>query len=202
MSSLPPMPTTLGDKIAMAEQLKNQGNALFAQAQYQRAAHCYNQIPLYIAGLAPESLPPTETAQIRNLKIAANSNLSGCYLNMNKLDRAAECISKVLAEDPQHVKALFRRAKVRAKRCDFEGARADLQRVDELNPAGVADTALERRRIAEEERRQDVLVQQQYAAMFAADGSDDAARKLSTDPSEGAGSAPPPTSTTSQTSTH
>ena len=51
ISTKKPLPSTIGEKIAVATSLKTEGNSHFSAGDYKKAVQCYNKVFLYINGL-------------------------------------------------------------------------------------------------------------------------------------------------------
>lgn len=89
------------------------------------------------AGRASDmSASAAEGEQIRALKVAAWANMAFCHIKLGpeRAEKALECCEKVLAEDPTHSKALFRKAQALAQLKHFERALALLTDVARAEP--------------------------------------------------------------------
>eukprot|EP00771_Trimastix_marina_P001088 gnl/Trimastix_PCT/2129.p1 GENE.gnl/Trimastix_PCT/2129~~gnl/Trimastix_PCT/2129.p1 ORF type:complete len:232 (+),score=45.11 gnl/Trimastix_PCT/2129:62-757(+) len=105
-----------------AEAKRLEGNQHFIASSFEEAFQCYSEALLFL----PES---------DSLAIPLFSNRALCYL---KLNRPRDCINdadKVLAIEPTHIKALFRRAAAREQVGEPELALADFKKVAELEPS-------------------------------------------------------------------
>jgi len=138
--------------ISTAFQLKDQGNAAFKEGDFPAAISAYHQIFMYVNGYSSTGRPsgggggglpgqttkevtPEEMAQIKELKVAHHCNLAMCFMKHGpKYAKARDNCTKALAIDPDHVKALFRRGKCYAQLNALDEAKADFDRVLQLQP--------------------------------------------------------------------
>ena len=143
--------TDCATNIAKAQALKEEGNAAFKAGDYPKAIAAYHQIFMYVhgyslssggsggAGLPGQTTAPAtveEMAIIKELKLVHFNNLAMCHLKQTppNLTKARDRCTKALELDPANVKALFRRGKCHAQLNALDEAKADLERVIELQP--------------------------------------------------------------------
>ncbi|WIA15414.1 hypothetical protein OEZ85_002067 [Tetradesmus obliquus] len=107
--------------IAECERLKQEGNALYAQGEYDGALQLYWQ--------AIDQAP--EDAQERAVYLC---NAAACYLKKQDWQLACEQCSAALKINGSYLKALVRRATALQELDDLEHALADAQKVVELDP--------------------------------------------------------------------
>ncbi len=74
----------------------------------------------------------------RQLKIAAQSNLSLCYLKLGDYLQCKNYCDNALALDAKNEKCLFRRGQAQLAFSNFEQAIKDFQTVLKINPSNVA----------------------------------------------------------------
>uniref|UniRef100_M4BYF1 Uncharacterized protein n=1 Tax=Hyaloperonospora arabidopsidis (strain Emoy2) TaxID=559515 RepID=M4BYF1_HYAAE len=125
------------DKIGQAELLKRQGNLFVHQNEPKRALRAYAQVFAYVNGLsvvgdAMSQYAQTTTdlmatqvqgEQIEAVKVAVWANMALCYLRLGvELDKALKCCQQVLALQPQHSKARFRKAQALVQLKQYERA--------------------------------------------------------------------------------
>lgn len=187
------------------------GNEQFKAKNYKKAIGHYMQIGLFLtgppfsggdaggmAGLmgggggeAKEKLTEEQQTAVDQLTLAANLNLSACYLKEEKYEKAVLRATKVLEKDPKHVKALFRRGEARIYLNDLDRAREDLNAAESLAPddKGIKSrlTLLDKREkhFAKKEKRT-------YAKMFAPAKTADTDSAEGTEQSEGQAGGPGP----------
>jgi tetratricopeptide (TPR) repeat protein len=149
------------DKIAKGLELKEEGNAFVKAKDYKNALKPYKTVFLYINGLIGTcSLP---------LKLSTHSNLSLCYLKLNKLEQSLEQCQKALAVDKNHVKSLIRMGSLQMQRQQFEQAKQSLKTALELDPKN-KDCLMEMARLKKEfdswNEIQKEKQKQQFAGIF------------------------------------
>eukprot|EP00931_Biecheleriopsis_adriatica_P073425 TRINITY_DN47709_c0_g1_i1.p1 TRINITY_DN47709_c0_g1~~TRINITY_DN47709_c0_g1_i1.p1 ORF type:complete len:663 (+),score=182.51 TRINITY_DN47709_c0_g1_i1:44-2032(+) len=135
-------PDSLGPehKVELANLRKDEGALLFERGRFELALQKYNKVK---SGLQDTNkLPDDYKVQFRDLKKAAESNISACYLKLGDLANTLATCNGILKEEPSNVKALFRRAKAHYGRAEHHDAARDLERLLELDPANSAAKAL------------------------------------------------------------
>jgi len=177
-------PTEVAKNIAKALELKEEGNQHFKEGNYQKAMAAYHQIFMYVhgysasaggggsAGLAPPMgrtttpVSPEEMAQIRELKVVHHCNLAICQMKHGpKYSKAKDNCTKALAIDGNNIKALLRRGKCHAQMGGLDEAKADLDRVLELQPDN-KDAVRELRLLKGAFDKQRKKEQKKFAGMF------------------------------------
>ncbi|TYZ57788.1 hypothetical protein PybrP1_003247 [[Pythium] brassicae (nom. inval.)] len=178
---------SVAEKIETAEMLKRQANVFFKRGELKKALSVYAKVFAYVNGLsvqgdamsqyaghAPDmSATAAEGAQIRELKIAAWANMAFCHVKLGpeRAAKALECCEKVLAEDPSHSKARFRKAQALAQLRHFERALAVLADLARAEPKNGAVRA-ELRRVQQLKKQDDDAARAKeksaFANMFAA----------------------------------
>lgn len=96
---------------------KQQGNLSYKRKQYKAATHSYMQ--------ALDKAP---------FNVAVLTNLAQCHLRMNNLDDAVEFSSRALFVNPEHVKALSRRAAAWHLQKRWKDAAMDMEKALQLEP--------------------------------------------------------------------
>jgi hypothetical protein len=86
--------------------MKVEGNALFSNKQYSEALVVYSRALDAIGG--HERL----TSFAYGLRLTLLSNRAACHLGLESFAAAVDDCTAVLASNPRHSKALFRRARV------------------------------------------------------------------------------------------
>ncbi|PWN24841.1 TPR-like protein [Jaminaea rosea] len=135
-------PSRIDSQLATALRLKEEGNALYAKGDIPGAKRCWHHANLNSSGvtsmrqqlgLGEEGKDDEETKKrAGEITAAVMNNLSSCYLAEKNYDKVLYSTSKVIAIDPQNVKAQFRRA----------SALFELRRVTEA--AQAIDVAMEK----------------------------------------------------------
>eukprot|EP00325_Prymnesiales_sp_UTEX-LB-985_P005138 CAMPEP_0174697336 /NCGR_PEP_ID=MMETSP1094-20130205/3229_1 /TAXON_ID=156173 /ORGANISM="Chrysochromulina brevifilum, Strain UTEX LB 985" /LENGTH=264 /DNA_ID=CAMNT_0015894289 /DNA_START=44 /DNA_END=838 /DNA_ORIENTATION=- len=164
--------------IEKARALKEEGNQRFKEGNYPAAMAAYHQIYMYVhgysssgssAGMPGKTTTPVtseEMAQIRELKVAHHCNLAMCHMKHGpKLQKAKDNCTKALAIDAKNVKALFRRGKCYTQLGELDEAKADLDRVLELEPEN-KEAVRELRLLRTAFDKQRKKEQKKFAGMF------------------------------------
>ncbi|XP_041370631.1 tetratricopeptide repeat protein 1-like [Gigantopelta aegis] len=112
-----------------AQELKNNGNKLFREGNYDEAIVCYCE--------SIEICPLSFTKE-RSIMF---SNRAACKLKQENYDDAISDCSKAIELHPQYLKALLRRAELYDKKEKLDEALADFQKVVELDPSQYAARA-------------------------------------------------------------
>jgi FK506-binding protein 4/5 len=151
-------------KVAQAAVRKEAGNEYFKQGQWARAVRKYNRALEFVE--SDFGLDGDVLAEAKKLRIPCWTNAAQALLNQGRYaDAAAQC-TKCLAADPTNIKALFRRGKATNALGDWEGAKPDLKKALELDPAN-ADVQREMAAVQEQERRQLKADKARYGGLFA-----------------------------------
>jgi peptidylprolyl isomerase len=129
---------TIKEKIEAATDLKNKGNALFKDGNYDDAAIQYVEAMTYLDDdLTVEG--DEETTKLGNeVFTTCHLNAAMCYLKMEKWFEAISTCSFVLEQDENNVKALFRRGMANMHYKDFVQSKRDLVKAAKLDPKNKA----------------------------------------------------------------
>lgn len=106
--------------------LKNEGNKLHSQQNYEQAAEKYER--------AVQNLVMHTSRASKVLRLSCRSNLASCQLQLSQWQRCIETSSGVLSEDAANRKALYRRGQARSMVGEHVGALVDLQKALQLSP--------------------------------------------------------------------
>jgi len=150
------MPKTAAENIAAAAHLKEEGNARFKASDHKNARKCYAKMNMYLRHLdaqagkgvggggmegmgkmlgggaanPADSLTEEQKVEVATLTNAMNSNLSNCYLKLEKPELVVKYASLVLERDPDNKKILFRRGKGQYLVNALDLAKSDLEKCD------------------------------------------------------------------------
>uniref|UniRef100_K3X375 Uncharacterized protein n=1 Tax=Globisporangium ultimum (strain ATCC 200006 / CBS 805.95 / DAOM BR144) TaxID=431595 RepID=K3X375_GLOUD len=108
---------TQKEKERIADKLKQQGNQLYKRKQYASALQQYMK--------ALEKCP---------FNVAVLTNIAQCYLRLEEYDDSVEFSSRALFVDPDHIKALSRRAAVWHIQKKWHEAAQDMEKAIQLDP--------------------------------------------------------------------
>ncbi len=112
------------EKMAYCERHRVYGNALYQEGMIPKAAEQYKLSLSYYE----YCFPATEDEQdsIDELKNVCLCNISLCYFRMNNYRDAIQAATQILQKHPNHVKALYRRARVYRELDEYENAHRDI----------------------------------------------------------------------------
>ena len=108
-------------KIEAAEQWRVKGNALFTDAKYAEASQLYHKAVSYLETLLDTAIGPMAEETDENtalakrltaLKIPLHLNRAAAFLKLQSFVEAGQSCEKVLADEPENVKAVFRLGQV------------------------------------------------------------------------------------------
>lgn len=124
-----PLTTLL--RVERATQLKNDGNARFSAGDVDGAMGLY-QRALDRLGRSYEFVGPPEEREVAkardtDIRCVVLNNIATCWFRRDENAKCLMYVGRVLALQPMHAKALYRRAMVHARRMDFDAALRDLE---------------------------------------------------------------------------
>ncbi|XP_049776155.1 AH receptor-interacting protein isoform X3 [Schistocerca cancellata] len=124
------------EKLSAVPKLRERGNQLYKEKNFDEAAGLYAEALGLLEQLMLNEKPGDEEwNELNKMKIPLLLNYSQCKLYKREYYQVIEHCSTVLKDDPGNVKALFRRAKANVGAWKPFEARADFQRVIELDPS-------------------------------------------------------------------
>uniref|UniRef100_T1J6F3 peptidylprolyl isomerase n=1 Tax=Strigamia maritima TaxID=126957 RepID=T1J6F3_STRMM len=124
------------DKLISVPQLREEGNRLYRQQQYEAAAKKYSEALGRLEQLVLKEKPGDEEwNELDKMKIPLLLNYSQCQLLQNEYYSVIEHTTTVLEKDENNVKALFRRAKAHVGAWNPTEARYDFEKIFELDPS-------------------------------------------------------------------
>lgn len=120
------------ERIATAGTKKEEGNVLFKNGSYQRAAKKYGKAVDYVSeeGMFGDD----DQKLVKSLRVSCWLNGAACSLKLNDYQEAIKLCSKVLDVEFSNVKALYRRAQAYMKTCDLQLAELDIKKALEVDP--------------------------------------------------------------------
>ncbi|KAL0953284.1 hypothetical protein HGRIS_004534 [Hohenbuehelia grisea] len=155
------MPITNEEKIQTAKTKKDLGDQAFKTGDTRAALKSYHEALMYLLGLdknamaasmGGSSAPPIGSEQPEKPKTEADeiiekiyANMSACHLKHENWKRTVETADKVLAKNPNHYKARFRKGKALGEQGFFEKA---LKVLEDLKSKNSEDTAIVNAEIA------------------------------------------------------
>jgi AH receptor-interacting protein len=122
------------EQIKVIPVLKDNGNELFKHKLYGEASEKYKEALGHLEQLMLKEKPnDVEWNRLNDQKIPILLNYSMCKFNLNEFYECIEHVNSILEFQPNHVKALFRRAKAYAAVYNYDGAQADFRKCVELD---------------------------------------------------------------------
>lgn len=127
---------TEDERASAVPTLKEEGNALYRQRNYQAAAEKYFEALSHLEGLSIKEKPKSDVwNSIEEKKVPLLLNYAQCKLLMQDYAEVIRHTTTVLEFDRSNVKALYRRAKAHASCWNVDEARADFAEVVRLDPS-------------------------------------------------------------------
>uniref|UniRef100_A0A7S2VGP0 peptidylprolyl isomerase n=1 Tax=Entomoneis paludosa TaxID=265537 RepID=A0A7S2VGP0_9STRA len=111
------------DALVKATLQKEEGNGHFKTGNWDEAARCYRRGTNRLKKVSGPGADP----QVIALQLTLQTNLSMVLFKQSKYRASRDVASKALEIDPNHVKALYRRAVACRKMGDLEDAKKDLR---------------------------------------------------------------------------
>ncbi|CAI5468444.1 unnamed protein product [Closterium sp. Yama58-4] len=123
--------------LAEIDKTKQLGNTLYKEKKYSHACSKYERLLREMRHVHPKE--GEEAKQFNSVQTALQLNVAACQHGMGEYARAIEWADKVLTEQPNHSKALYRRSLARMHSAAFDEARADLHRMVKEDASTQAD---------------------------------------------------------------
>ena len=142
---------------------KEKGNAYFKKRNYEMAVSKYSKAVKYLE--FDSKYTEDEKAEARKVKSACWNNEAQCGLKTKDFLAARKACDKVLKQDSQNIKALYRRAQTFIGTNDFIEAKRDLGNALAVDP-DCKEAKLEMIRLAKLQQQRDAKEKKLYANMF------------------------------------
>lgn len=150
--------------VERANQIKDEGNALFKAGFFRRALHAYQLAKRDFDCLYTGSAQ--EVAQANAIRLPCILNIAACHQKLSEWAKADTACALALNIDGRSVKALFRRAQAAREFGDLGTARSCLQKILEIEPENKA-VPREMALLHKAQKGQDKKAKGTYAKMFA-----------------------------------
>ena len=118
-------------RIDCATEFKQEGNAFFKEGEYRSALRKYNK-GLDVVGRRRRAVPRSEQEWDEGqhlVRVALLQNVMQCWLRLENMDRCLEFADNILRQDPNNVKARFRRAKFETSKHNYHTANEHLEAI-------------------------------------------------------------------------
>jgi len=126
------LPKTSLSKYEKAIAEKETGTEFFKKGDWKKAMYHYHCSRNYIIGLF--GLDAKNELNAKQLNIVLLNNLALCNSKLGKNERAVQLLDQVLKEEPNNVKALFRRGKAHTLLKHYGDAQDDLEAALRISP--------------------------------------------------------------------
>jgi len=151
------------EKLDAATKRKEDGNALFKEGKFERAAAKYKRALTFVDsdyGVADE-----DKDKLKLAKITLYGNIAASKLQLKDYAAVKENCKKVLDLDPHNIKALVRQAKVYVDVDDWDLAKSTLQQVFEIDQNNI-DAKKEQARLNKKIADQNAKDKKVFGGMF------------------------------------
>eukprot|EP00755_Sulcionema_specki_P004356 Sspe_Gene.29890::Locus_14435_Transcript_1_1_Confidence_1.000_Length_1794::g.29890::m.29890/K09571/FKBP4_5; FK506-binding protein 4/5 len=152
------------ERIRQALLRKDEGNALYKEKKLRRAVKKY-ETGLSFLKDPSEVKSASQKAEVERAKVPLLTNLAAVQLALKEYAAVVEVCSDALKIDPKNTKALFRRAKARRLRDEYELARKDFDLLLELEPQH-PDAKGELELLAKQEKAHKAKAKEVFTNMF------------------------------------
>lgn len=145
---------TAEERLGAVPVLKEQGNQCFQSGDMDTAMEKYREALEHVENLLLREKPREEEwNELQKMKVPLLLNYSQCLLNRGEFYEVIRHTSEVLEQDPDNAKALFRRAKAHFGSWNPDECRADLLRLQKIDPTLSKVVRTELKKLEEEERK-------------------------------------------------
>ena len=154
---------TVPEKIALARSNKEKGNKAYKEGKYVRA------VAKYEAALKPidyeKNFEDELQKEAKEMKRIVWLNIAAVSLKLGDYAKAIANCSKVLAVDPNNIKALFRRSQAYMHRSDFIEAECDIKMAHDLEPQN-RDVIAQYKTLKQQMKNSSAREAKMYSTMF------------------------------------
>ena len=151
------------DRFRLVEKNKAEGTELFKDGNFHHAAKRYKDALGHAAKF--RDLDPEKDATVKKIKVDLHVNMALCWTKLENPDQSLKSAEEALKLDPDHPKALYRRAALFEKTNKFDEAKKDLVKTLKINPDDKASLAL-MKRVDVQLARQKAKTKKMAAKMF------------------------------------
>ncbi|XP_060086542.1 peptidyl-prolyl cis-trans isomerase FKBP8-like, partial [Heteronotia binoei] len=123
------------EKVELANRKRERGNSHYQRADYVLAINSYDIALKVIGSSSKVDFSPEEEAELLDVKLKCLNNLAASQLKLDHYEAALKSCNQVLEQQPDNIKALFRKGKVLAQQGEYSEAIPILKAALKLEPA-------------------------------------------------------------------
>ncbi|XP_044134808.1 peptidyl-prolyl cis-trans isomerase FKBP8 [Bufo gargarizans] len=122
------------EKLVLANKKRERGNFYYQQADYVFAINSYDIALKIVNSSSKVDFTPEEEEELLDVKMKCLNNLAASQLKLDHFEAALKSCNMVLEQQPENIKALFRKGKVLAQQGEYTEAIAILREALKLEP--------------------------------------------------------------------
>ncbi|PIN21099.1 FKBP-type peptidyl-prolyl cis-trans isomerase [Handroanthus impetiginosus] len=171
-----PWEMSTAERIEAAGRKKEEGNQLFENGKYQRAAKKYDKAIDYVSQDGGSFTDNEDERVVKPLRVSCWLNAAACCLKLNNFREAINLCTKILDVESCNVKALYRRAQAYIGVAELILAEVDIKKALETDPQNREVKLLQKnlKQLQAESNKRDAKL---YRAMFPAKSTDGSTAK-------------------------
>ncbi|XP_030583250.1 peptidyl-prolyl cis-trans isomerase FKBP8 [Archocentrus centrarchus] len=123
------------EKIALASQKRERGNAHYQRGDYAFAVNSYSIALQITESSSKVDISPEEESELLDVKVKCLNNMAASQLKLDHYDAALKSCVSALEHQPDNIKALFRMGKVLALQGEYTEAIQSLRKALKLEPS-------------------------------------------------------------------
>ncbi|XP_063770805.1 peptidyl-prolyl cis-trans isomerase FKBP8 isoform X2 [Pseudophryne corroboree] len=123
------------EKMDLANKKRERGNFYYQQADYVYAINSYDIALKIVNSSSKVEFTSEEEAELLDVKIKCLNNLAASQLKLDHFEAALKSCNMVLEQQPENIKALFRKGKVIAQQGEYSEAITILRKALKLEPS-------------------------------------------------------------------
>ncbi|KAM4052936.1 peptidyl-prolyl cis-trans isomerase FKBP8 [Anomaloglossus baeobatrachus] len=123
------------EKLALVNKKRERGNFYYQNGNYMFAINCYDIALRIVNSSSKVDFTPEEEGDLLDVKMKCLNNLAASQLKLDHFEAALKSCNMVLDQQPENIKALFRKGKVLAQQGEYSEAIAILRRALKLEPS-------------------------------------------------------------------
>ncbi|KAH7404871.1 hypothetical protein KP509_15G048000 [Ceratopteris richardii] len=147
-----------------ADRIKAIGNRLFKEEKYNLAKAKYEKILREFNHVNPQSEDETKT--FLQARYQLHLNVAACFQKIDDHVKAIESCNKVLDENPNHVKALYRRGMSYLAVADFNEAKSDFNAMLIIDKTVESDVKAALAKLRKRQQEAEANARKQFKGLF------------------------------------